>query len=833
MTKRLKQRERFYPLSLLAGLMLSSLLLWAAPATAQIIPDTTLPSNSTVTSIPDSNELLIGGGTPVGNNLFHSFQEFSVPLDITAQFDNVAEVSTIISRVTGADPSSIEGTLATNGTADLLFLNPNGIVFGDQASLNIAGSFVATTAESVEFPNGVTFDADGSSSPLLEVTTPIGLQFGPNPAPISVKGQTSNFVFNRFVPATRNTTQGLSVGEGETLALLGGSVNLDSGLLTAPSGDIQLAAIESGTVEVSRLGNQQGNQLKFNYDSVEAFGDVQLANFSLLDGSGTDAGSIELIGETIQLSDSSVLFIQHKGVEQDPLITVRATESINFTGFDDDVADNGSGIITENLGDGPGGSYVISAPKVSLQNGSAVLGFSFAAGSGADINLFASDTIELLNGIRRVVTPTQPFPVEQTAIGSNALGAGNSGDVNVETKQLVIQDGGAFGSQTLGSGDAGDLTITADVIEMSGVIPDTGFLSTLGSITSGSGDAGVLTVNTRQLSVLDGAAIISRAVGTGQGGDVIINGSELVQVSGRSSDIFALPSQIATAEEDVPEPVRELFDIPERLPTESRVGSVVVNTPLLLVNEGASISVSNEGVGNAGILDIDGVSVILDDGGQLIAFTAAGTGGNIDIDLENSLLLFDGSSISASAQGTGEGGNVVIDAKVVLAPPGADSDITAEALDGPGGQIIINAEGVFGFNVVEQPDLGEIFGILSTDDNGSNDISAISQASAKLSGEVIINTPNLEPGEESIEPAEPISTEGLIATTCQPGQDQSTFLLTGRGGVATTPSEPQAVRGVWLDLRTLDTVDSTMVAEPTNAEAIHEIALVAVDCRES
>jgi filamentous hemagglutinin family protein len=248
---------------------------------AQIIPDTTLGAEGSIVTPLTAQFNQIEGGAIRGVNLFHSFSEFNVGNGQSVYFVNPVSIENILSRVTGNNPSQILDTLGVLGNANLFLLNPNGIVFGANAQLDIRGSFVASTADSLVFDNGLEFSASNPEvPPLLTVNVPIGLQYGGKP------------------PAAITNRGNLQVGG--DLTLVGGRVN-SLGKLATSTGEVRVAAVD-GDVEVQDLSANSGiflasNNLILEESQLQTTGDLIL-----------------LAGNTVRVRDSvQKPFLAHTG----------------------------------------------------------------------------------------------------------------------------------------------------------------------------------------------------------------------------------------------------------------------------------------------------------------------------------------------------------------------------------------------------------------------------------------------------------------------------------------------------------------------------------------
>jgi filamentous hemagglutinin family protein len=445
-------------------------------AFAQITQDSTLPNNSQVTT--QGNITIIEGGTQLESNLFHSFKEFSVLNGTTAEFKNTEGIQNIISRVTGKSISNIDGILKANGTANLFLINPNGIIFGTHASLNIGGSFIASTASSLNFADGTKFSATNpQTTPLLTVTVPIGLQFGVTAAPIRNQSQASpgGAVNSLGEPV------GLQVQPGKTLALVGGDVVLEGGNLTAASGRVELGSVASNSL-VNLKSTVQGWIL--GYEGVQNFQKIQLIQRTV-DGSGipSQVDVTGVGGGNIQVQGKSVELIG-------PFVILR----------------------NRNNGVGDGGELTINTRKLIVRDGAQVFTSTRSKGAGGNLTVNAFDSVELIGSFG------SSGVVILSTLSSITTSDGKAGNLTLNTRKLLIQGGAQISTESSGAyrtpvefipatGPGGNLTVNAsESIELIGTAAN-GSPSGLLARTLGSGEAGKVTIATGQLIVKDGAAI--------------------------------------------------------------------------------------------------------------------------------------------------------------------------------------------------------------------------------------------------------------------------------------------------------------------------------------
>ncbi|MBD2505087.1 filamentous hemagglutinin N-terminal domain-containing protein [Anabaena azotica] len=439
------------------------------PLSAQVIPDATLSNNTTINI--NGTTIKIEGGTRLGNNLFHSLREFSVPTGSTVHFNNPIGIEAIITRITGGTVSNIDGLIRVNGASNLFLINPSGIVFGPNARLDIGGSLFATTADALEFSDGSSFSAVNPKQPLLTVSIPIGLRFSGKSGSITVQGTgqgVSAANTGNQPTIVNNNSPSLSVRENQNLALIGDKLILDGANLSAPSGNIQLGSIDKGVVRFT----SSSNTWNFNYERVSNFDNINISKQSLINASGNPGGFIQALGANVYLQDGSIILNQNLGNASSGSINISASRSLVL----DKTSPNGnvsSSILAESLNTGKGGDVIISAQELVLQDGARIASSAYNDGLGGNVIINASNSISLLPN--RFANPFRRGDIIST-IGAGTVSRGDAGYVQVSTDRLYISDGGAIASSTFGSGNGNIVTVNANSIEITGnELPTVGF----------------------------------------------------------------------------------------------------------------------------------------------------------------------------------------------------------------------------------------------------------------------------------------------------------------------------------------------------------------------
>ncbi len=730
-----KRKSKILGIKILLGL---PLIFWSLAntklsASAQIIPDNTLPNNTTVT--PNSGTFTIDGGTRSGNNLFHSFQDFSLLKDQIAAFNNPTDIQNIISRVTGSSISEIDGLIRAQGAANLFLINPNGIVFGANAALDIGGSFIGSTANSIRFTDGSEFNASNpQTTPLLTVSLPLGLQYGSNnTAIIKVNGTGNNLSFNKnnFSIIKDSRPTGVMVQPQKTLALVGGNIEVTGGNLTANSGRIELGSV--GTDSFVTL-NPITSGWQLSYENVNSFRDINLSQAASLEVSG-NGGNIQVQGRNIQVKDGSAMLAETVGNGLPGSLIIKATEAVAVSGtsvlglpfvtyLSSDVAPGATGnggnllIDTKSLlvasgaqissgtfGAGNAGSLTVNAQQIELSGGSSVSGSSGlftpvapgATGNGGKL-VIQTDNLLVTNGAQVFVntfgmgnagsielnaTNVQLTGASRGSVSSGifanaeSIAQGRGGNIIINTENLQVANGARIAVSTFNAKDGGILTVKAKDIELlrgAAGVGSSGLYANVESKAAGNG--GKLLIETENLRIADGAQIAALTFGSGNAGIVNLQANQ-IELSGTSPGGF--PSGLLANVESG---------------ATGNGGSLSIDTQSLRLINGAQIGTGTFSSGNAGDLNIQANNIELIGGstsGQSLLFTtvlsnATGKGGNLTIDTDT-LRLIDGGQIATSTAGSGKAGNLIVtanDIEVIGVNAVGRSGLFASAIQGNG-----------------------------------------------------------------------------------------------------------------------------------------------------
>ena len=495
--------------------------------------------------------------------------------------------------------------------------------------------------------------------------------------------------------------------------------------------------------------------------------------FGLSDIVTGNSGSVSINTPKLRILDGAAINLVSEGLGKSGTVEVNA----------DSIILSNEGGITIETNDDDAGNIQLNTDKLQINDG-IINASTSGIGEGGDININASESVEV-NGRgfenlqENIVNPAlngEKLTLNNfdTGIVTASEGKGASGSILIQTANFNASNGGLVATTTLNQGSGGDITINADnILKLDNSLLGTGTFTPL--------DSGNVNLTARQFTAIGGAQVITNTFGTGRAGNLTVSVSDSIDLidpseQGFVSGLFATSSQTASG----------------------RGGDINVNTKDFNIVDGAGISVSGEGVGNAGNIDIEAVRLFLENS-SITAQSVSGEGGNINLSILESLILRNNSTISTRAgtesSGGGNGGNITINGGLVVAVPEENSDINANAFQGDGGNILINTPGLFGIQFRDR-------------NTPQSDITASSEFG--IDGNFNLNLQELDIISGLIQLPENLTdAANRIAAGC-PTDEEARFVTSGRGGLPVNPRQTLREEVVLQDLR--DTVSSEQLS---------------------
>jgi filamentous hemagglutinin family protein len=698
----------------LQGATAIAVMLMACPLLAQVTTDGSMGPVKSLSGIMEISNAL---GRQVGANLFHSFSVFNIRTGESVLFSSTFTgiTNNVIGRITGPSASLIDGSLTCNiPGADLWLINPNGIAFGKNASVDVPGSFHASTADYLLFGDGKRFDTKSPNTWVLSVANPSAFGFlTTKPAPITVDESV------------------IRVGTGKSLSLVGGDIDIKGGplgILVAPGGRIDLVSVASpGEASLSPTG-------AMDVGSFLALGNISLSDGAQLDVSDmlNAGGSVYIRGGRFVMDNSNI--VNHTGLQDSGPIDIGLTGDFSITGKSEIETDtyysgragdiristggdltisDGSWIdSTTNFDRGDSGNIAVTARNVSVTNlGRIFTNSAYASGNAGSVSVNAADTVSISGAASSY----------DTGIASSSLfGSGSSGMVLLQAKTLSMNGGAISTEGLLGFGASGDLSVNVGGMELAGgalvstsnrgsglggnltvlasdhvSLKDNSFIQ---STSSYSGPGGAIQIVTPNLT-LDRSSVSTATYGSGRGGDIEITAGRITITSGSvNSDAslfssgdagnISITASQGIAMKNVGSTALDQPYITSDSLGSGDAGSITVTAPTIAVNDG-HIETNTYLTGSAGAVKINVGDLLLENGGDVSSTTfGSGRGGTIAINSSGSISIIGTSpttvkqfrsGIAAATFGSGNAGNI---------------SITTPTLDLDGGAITASTDGL-------------------------------------------------------------------------------------------------------------------------------------------
>jgi len=660
-------------------------------------------------------------GKQVGRNLFHSFGQFGLATGESAAFSGPATISNVIGRVTGGNPSSIDGGIRSAITgANLYLINPSGIVFGPNATVNVSGSFHASTADYVKMSDGAKFQAINPDASTLSAAPPAAFGFltarpgaitvngstlGPVPGtlgvvagPVSITGATlsapagtihvTSVAGTGEVPVDPLNTAASTVTSFGPVAVKGGSkldVSDPSGLGSGGSVFIRSGAltIDASEINGDNYGSGPGGQIVLHADSKIALSNTantETAKIHAIAQSSGGGGDIVLRTSpdgAISVDNTQVLVGSLAAGDSGQLSV--ATGQLSLT--------NGAALRSDAQGSGNGGPITISAGSVVLDGGATldsstgIFTTTSDVGRGGSITIVAGE-LALHNGANVLASSCATASCNSDPASPATVGDGPGGGVIVSVGgSLTVDSGASLGTTVSAAGNAGDVSVTVAgplTIDMS-VGAATSLFQGIASQTTGTGNAGNVTVTAGTLSMVNNGEIFSATGASGNAGDVSVSAFHKLTIDGSGGAPAASPTGIFS----------------EAVAGSGAAGTVSVTSGTLSIVNNGEISNSTFASGNAGNLTVavSGQLTIDGSGGNPEAHAATAIFSQADLGSSGAagivrvsagtLSIVNSGEIAASTFASGNAGSVAVAVSGQL------------TIDGSGENLAVGRTGIF------------------------------------------------------------------------------------------------------------------------------------------
>lgn len=633
-------------------------------------------------------------GALQGSNLYHSFGLFNLSQGERASFSGPAAVTNIIGRISGGEQSLIDGTVQSTITgANLFLLNPAGIFFGPNASIDVSGAFYASTAHELHFEDGAILSTGQIEAAILSTAPPSSFGF--------VADQNQALI----VQGSRIFAQ-----PNKTIGLIAGDIKIDGAMIGGDSATITISGISTpgqvlmdGTVYPSNESSPVPNSA-----NITVMGESEISS------SGYKGGRLTISGGQIFVDQSDILshslsFGNGEGIE------IRGDQSIQFSH---------AAIQSASTHYGNAGSIHLNAPLILMDNGSGLLTSSYFVGNGGDVNIQAGE-LTLQN---------------TSAITSHANDAGNAGDVSIQATDRIQMTGdpdNAFDTRiTVGSynsGNAGNIKIETPNLSLSG--------TTLDTATHGIGLAGNISLITGDFSLANSAQIFTASSGTMNAGNIMIEASNHVDITGvvdavEWTGLFAIATANGNAGViDITAKSLSVTDawVDATISGTGKAGDILLNIENTTLLDNGKMRIINLGPGTGGRIIVNTDSLELKNDGQFNARSAAsgGYGGDIDIHTRTLFMSTEGSITNEAFYNSLGTGDISVNASEQIHIIGEGESKSAN----PGSDVV--STGIFSFtgNIdITSPDIVmEKSGAISS--RTHNDLNA---------GDLTVNTERLK-----------------------------------------------------------------------------------------